>query len=155
MLFGFSFLPVLPIFLFKRLLFRTLLHVCLVLLLALGVLWDCCWNFWWSLSPDTVNNVSKDVTKRLQGLRWTMPKTSQLKLENRCQIATLQKRPIKPMSLSILAKNGKIQEQPRREKKTSDDSKVLGTSDKNENFKAVKAKDRSKVFRRFRRRSQR
>ena len=33
-----------------------------------------------------------------------MPKTNLLKLETRCQIATLQKRPIKPMSLSILAK---------------------------------------------------
>ena len=83
---------------------RTLLHVCLVLLLALGYFGTVAGTSGGLYLLDTVNNVSKDVTKKLQVLRWTMPKTSQLKLENRCRIATLQKRPIKPMSLSIPAK---------------------------------------------------
>ena len=42
--------------------------------------------------------------------------------------------------------NGKYKNSQDGKEETFDDSKVLGTSDKNGNFKAVKAKDRSKYL---------
>lgn len=97
---------------------RTLLHVCLVLLLALGYFGTVAGTSGGLYLLDTVNNVSKDVTKKIAGIKVDYAKDKSIKLENRCRIATLQKRPIKPMSLSIPAKKRKIQEQPRRERRS-------------------------------------
>ncbi len=51
LLFGFSFLPVLPIFLLKRLFFKNTPPCLSSTPISSGVLWDSRWNFWWALSP--------------------------------------------------------------------------------------------------------
>ncbi len=79
------------------------------------------------LSPDIVNNVSKDVTKKqIAGIKCDCAKDKSIKLEIVLSDITLQKHPIKPMSfVNTGQENGKYKNSQDGKEEAFDDSKVL------------------------------
>ncbi len=115
---------------------RTLLHVCLVLLLALGYFGTDSWNLWWALSPLIPLIMSpKDVTKKIAALRVDYAKDKSIKIgENRCRITTLQETSYKAyVFVNTGQENGKYKNSQDGKKKLI--VKVLGTSDKIETLR--------------------
>lgn len=126
---------------------RTLLHVCLVLLLALGYFGTVAGTSGGLYLLDTVNNVSKDVTKKIAGIKVDYAKDKSIKIGNSMSDSYIAETSYKAyVFVNTGQENGKYKNSQDGKEEAFDDSKVLGTSDKNGNFKAVKAKDRSKYL---------
>ena len=126
---------------------RTLLHVCLVLLLALGYFGTVAGTSGGLYLLDTVNNVSKDVTKKISGIKVDYAKDKSIKIGKSMSDTYIAETSYKAyVFVNTGQENGKYKNSQDGKEEAFDDSKVLGTSDKNGNFKAVKAKDRSKYL---------
>ena len=126
---------------------RTLLHVCLVLLLALGYFGTVAGTSGGLYLLDTVNNVSKDVTKKIAGIKVDYAKDKSIKIGKSMSDSYIAETSYKAyVFVNTGQENGKYKNSQDGKEEAFDDSKVLGTSDKNGNFKAVKAKDRSKYL---------
>ena len=126
---------------------RTILHVCLVLLLALGYFGTVAGTSGGLYLLDTVNNVSKDVTKKIAGIKVDYAKDKSIKIGKSMSDSYIAETSYKAyVFVNTGQENGKYKNSQDGKEETFDDSKVLGTSDKNGNFKAVKAKDRSKYL---------
>ena len=126
---------------------RTLLHVCLVLLLALGYFGTVAGTSGGLYLLDTVNNVSKDVTKKISGIKVDYAKDKSIKIGKSMSDSYIAETSYKAyVFVNTGQENGKYKNSQDGKEEAFDDSKVLGTSDKNGNFKAVKAKDRSKYL---------
>ena len=115
---------------------RTLLHVFLVLILGFGYFGTVAGTSGGLYLLDTINNVSKDVTKNIT-----------IKIGDSMADSYIAETSYKAyVFVNTGQENGKYKNSQDGKQETFDDSKVLGTGDKNGNFKAVKSKDRNKYL---------
>ena len=126
---------------------RTLLHVFLVLILGFGYFGTVAGTSGGLYLLDTINNVSKEVTKNITHIKVEYGKNKTIKIGDSMADSYIAETSYKAyVFVNTGQENGKYKNSQDGKQETFDDSKVLGTGDKNGNFKAVKSKDRSKYL---------
>ena len=126
---------------------RTLLHVFLVLILGFGYFGTVAGASGGLYLLDTINNVSKEVTKNITHIKVEYGKNKTIKIGDSMADSYIAETSYKAyVFVNTGQENGKYKNSQDGKQETFDDSKVLGTSDKNGNFKAVKSKDRNKYL---------
>lgn len=126
---------------------RTLLHVFLVLILGFGYFGTVAGTSGGLYLLDTINNVSKEVTKNITHIKVEYGKNKTIKIGDSMADSYIAETSYKAyVFVNTGQENGKYKNSQDGKQETFDDSKVLGTGDKNGNFKAVKSKDRNKYL---------
>lgn len=126
---------------------RTLLHVFLVLILGFGYFGTVAGASGGLYLLDTINNVSKEVTKNITHIKVEYGKNKTIKIGDSMADSYIAETSYKAyVFVNTGQENGKYKNSQDGKQETFDDSKVLGTSVKNGNFKAVKSKDRNKYL---------
>ena len=126
---------------------RTLLHVFLVLILGFGYFGTVAGTSGGLYLLDTINNVSKEVTKNITNIKVEYGKNKTIKIGDSMADSYIAETSYKAyVFVNTGQENGKYKNSQDGKQETFDDSKVLGTGDKNGNFKAVKSKDRNKYL---------
>lgn len=126
---------------------RTLLHVFLVLILGFGYFGTIAGTSGGLYLLDTINNVSKDVTKNITNIKVEYGNNKSIKIGDSMADSYIAETSYKAyVFVNTGQENGKYKNSQDGRQETFDDSKVLGTGDKNGNFKAVKSKDRNKYL---------
>ena len=126
---------------------RTLLHVFLVLILGFGYFGTVAGTSGGLYLLDTINNVSKEVTKNITHIKVEYGKNKTIKIGDSMADSYIVETSYKAyVFVNTGQENGKYKNSQDGKQETFDDSKVLGTGDKNGNFKAVKSKDRNKYL---------
>ena len=126
---------------------RTLLHVFLVLILGFGYFGTVAGTSGGLYLLDTINNVSKEVTKNITNIKVEYGNNKSIKIGDSMADSYIAETSYKAyVFVNTGQENGKYKNSQDGKQETFDDSKVLGTSDKNGNFKAVKSKDRNKYL---------
>ncbi len=126
---------------------RTLLHVFLVLILGFGYFGTVAGTSGGLYLLDTINNVSKEVTKNITHIKVEYGKNKAIKIGDSMADSYIAETSYKAyVFVNTGQENGKYKNSQDGKQETFDDSKVLGTGDKNGNFKAVKSKDRNKYL---------
>ena len=125
---------------------RTLLHVFLVLILGFGYFGTIAGTSGGLYLLDTINHVSQDVTKNITNIKVEYGNKS-IKIGDSMADSYIAETSYKAyVFVNTGQENGKYKNSQDGKQETFDDSKVLGTGDKNGNFKAVKSKDRNKYL---------
>lgn len=126
---------------------RTLLHVFLVLILGFGYFGTVAGTSGGLYLLDTINNVSKEVTKNITHIKVEYGKNKTIKIGDSMADSYIAETSYKAyVFVNTGQENGKYKNSQDGKQETFDDSKVLGTGDKNGNFKSVKSKDRNKYL---------
>ena len=126
---------------------RTLLHVILVLILGFGYFGTVAGTSGGLYLLDTINNVSKEVTKNITNIKVEYGNNKSIKIGDSMADSYIAETSYKAyVFVNTGQENGKYKNSQDGKQETFDDSKVLGTGDKNGNFKAVKSKDRNKYL---------
>lgn len=126
---------------------RTLLHVFLVLILGFGYFGTIAGTSGGLYLLDTINNISKDVTKNITNIKVEYGNNKSIKIGDSMADSYIAETSYKAyVFVNTGQENGKYKNSQDGKQETFDDSKVLGTGDKNGNFKAVKSKDRNKYL---------
>jgi len=126
---------------------RTLLHVFLVLILGFGYFGTIAGTSGGLYLLDTINNISKDVTKNITNIKVEYGNNKPIKIGDSMADSYIAETSYKAyVFVNTGQENGKYKNSQDGKQETFDDSKVLGTGDKNGNFKAVKSKDRNKYL---------
>ena len=126
---------------------RTLLHVFLVLILGFGYFGTVAGTSGGLYLLDTINNISKEVTKNITHIKVEYGKNKTIKIGDSMADSYIAETSYKAyVFVNTGQENGKYKNSQDGKQETFDDSKVLGTGDKNGNFKAVKSKDRNKYL---------
>ena len=126
---------------------RTLLHVFLVLILGFGYFGTIAGTSGGLYLLDTINHVSQDVTKNITNIKVEYGNNKSIKIGDSMADSYIAETSYKAyVFVNTGQENGKYKNSQDGKQETFDDSKVLGTGDKNGNFKAVKSKDRSKYL---------
>lgn len=126
---------------------RTLLHVFLVLILGFGYFGTIAGTSGGLYLLDTINHVSQDVTKNITNIKVEYGNNKSIKIGDSMADSYIAETSYKAyVFVNTGQENGKYKNSQDRKQETFDDSKVLGTGDKNGNFKAVKSKDRNKYL---------
>ena len=126
---------------------RTLLHVFLVLILGFGYFGTVAGTSGGLYLLDTINNVSKEVTKNITHIKVEYGKNKTIKIGDSMADSYIAETSYKAyVFVNTGQENGKYKNSQDGKQETFDDSKVLGTGDRNGNFKAVKSKDRNKYL---------
>lgn len=126
---------------------RTLLHVFLVLILGFGYFGTVAGTSGGLYLLDTINNVSKEVTKNITHIKVEYGKNKTIKIGDSMADSYIAETSYKAyVFVNTGQENGKYKNSQNGKQETFDDSKVLGTGDKNGNFKSVKSKDRNKYL---------
>lgn len=126
---------------------RTLLHVFLVLILGFGYFGTVAGTSGGLYLLDTINNVSKEVTKNITHIKVEYGKNKTIKIGDSMADSYIAETSYKAyVFVNTGQENGKYKNSQDGKQETFDDSKVLGTGDTNGNFKAVKSKDRNKYL---------
>ena len=126
---------------------RTLLHVFLVLILGFGYFGTVAGTSGGLYLLDTINNVSKEVTKNITHIKVEYGKNKTIKIGDSMADSYIAETSYKAyVFVNTGQENGQYKNSQDGKQETFDDSKVLGTGDKNGNFKAVKSKDRNKYL---------
>ena len=126
---------------------RTLLHVFLVLILGFGYFGTVAGTSGGLYLLDTINNISKDVTKNITNIKVEYGNNKSIKIGDSMADSYIAETSYKAyVFVNTGQENGKYKNSQDGKQETFDDSKVLGTGDKNGNFKAVKSKDRNKYL---------
>ena len=126
---------------------RTLLHVFLVLILGFGYFGTIAGTSGGLYLLDTINHVSQDVTKNITNIKVEYGNNKSIKIGDSMADSYIAETSYKAyVFVNTGQENGKYKNSQNGKQETFDDSKVLGTSDKNGNFKAVKSKDRNKYL---------
>ena len=124
---------------------RTLLHVFLVLILGFGYFGTIAGTSGGLYLLDTINHVSQDVTKNITNIKVEYGNNKSIKIGDSMADSYIAETSYKAyVFVNTGQENGKYKNSQDGKQETFDDSKVLGTGDKNGNFKAVKSKDRNK-----------
>ena len=146
-------LLILAFFLFYQFFFskgafsRTLLHVFLVLILGFGYFGTIAGTSGGLYLLDTINHVSQDVTKNITNIKVEYGNNKSIKIGDSMADSYIAETSYKAyVFVNTGQENGKYKNSQDGKQETFDDSKVLGTGDKNGNFKAVKSKDRNKYL---------
>ena len=126
---------------------RTLLHVFLVLILGFGYFGTIAGTSGGLYLLDTINHVSQDVTKNITNIKVEYGNNKSIKIGDSMADSYIAETSYKAyVFVNTGQENGKYKNSQDGKQETFDDSKVLGTGDKNGNFKAVKLKDRNKYL---------
>lgn len=126
---------------------RTLLHVFLVLILGFGYFGTIAGTSGSLYLLDTINHVSQDVTKNITNIKVEYGNNKSIKIGDSMADSYIAETSYKAyVFVNTGQENGKYKNSQDGKQETFDDSKVLGTGDKNGNFKAVKSKDRNKYL---------
>lgn len=126
---------------------RTLLHVFLVLILGFGYFGTIAGTSGGLYLLDTINHVSQDVTKNITNIKVEYGNNKSIKIGDSMADSYIAETSFKAyVFVNTGQENGKYKNSQDGKQETFDDSKVLGTGDKNGNFKAVKSKDRNKYL---------
>ena len=126
---------------------RTLLHVFLVLILGFGYFGTIAGTSGGLYLLDTINHVSQDVTKNITNIKVEYGNNKSIKIGDSMADSYIAETSYKAyLFVNTGQENGKYKNSQDGKQETFDDSKVLGTGDKNGNFKAVKSKDRNKYL---------
>ena len=126
---------------------RTLLHVFLVLILGFGYFGTVAGTSGGLYLLDTINNVSKEVTKNITHIKVEYGKNKTIKIGDSMADSYIAETSYKAyVFVNTGQENGKYKNSQDGKEEAFDDSKVIGTGDKNGNFKAVKSKDRNKYL---------
>ena len=126
---------------------RTLLHVFLVLILGFGYFGTIAGTSGGLYLLDTINHVSQDVTKNITNIKVEYGNNKSIKIGDSMADSYIAEASYKAyVFVNTGQENGKYKNSQDGKQETFDDSKVLGTGDKNGNFKAVKSKDRNKYL---------
>lgn len=126
---------------------RTILHVFLVLILGFGYFGTIAGTSGGLYLLDTINHVSQDVTKNITNIKVEYGNNRSIKIGDSMADSYIAETSYKAyVFVNTGQENGKYKNSQDGKQETFDDSKVLGTGDKNGNFKAVKSKDRNKYL---------
>ena len=126
---------------------RTLLHVFLVLILGFGYFGTIAGTSGGLYLLDTINHVTQDVTKNITNIKVEYGNNKSIKIGDSMADSYIAETSYKAyVFVNTGQENGKYKNSQDGKQETFDDSKVLGTGDKNGNFKAVKSKDRNKYL---------
>ena len=126
---------------------RTLLHVFLVLILGFGYFGTIAGTSGGLYLLDTINHVSQDVTKNITNIKVEYGNNKSIKIGDSMADSYIAETSYKAyVFVNTGQENGKYKNSQDGKQETFDDSKVLGTGDKNGNFKEVKSKDRNKYL---------
>lgn len=126
---------------------RTLLHVFLVLILGFGYFGTIAGTSGGLYLLDTINHVSQDVTKNITNIKVEYGNNKSIKIGDSMADSYIAETSYKAyVFVNTGQENGKYKNSQDGKQETFDDSRVLGTGDKNGNFKAVKSKDRNKYL---------
>lgn len=126
---------------------RTLLHVFLVLILGFGYFGTIAGTSGGLYLLDIINHVSQDVTKNITNIKVEYGNNKSIKIGDSMADSYIAETSYKAyVFVNTGQENGKYKNSQDGKQETFDDSKVLGTGDKNGNFKAVKSKDRNKYL---------
>jgi probable transfer protein len=123
---------------------RTLLHISLVLILGFGYFGTIAGTSGGLYLLDTINHISQDVTKNITNITVEYDKDKSIKIGDSMADSYIAETSYKAyVFVNTGQENGKYKNSQNGKEETLDNSKVLGTSDKNGNFKAIKSKDRN------------
>lgn len=126
---------------------RTLLHVFLVIILGFGYFGTIAGTSGGLYLLDTINHVSQNVTKNITNIKVEYGNNKSIKIGDSMADSYIAETSYKAyVFVNTGQENGKYKNSQDGKQETFDDSKVLGTGDKNGNFKAVKSKDRNKYL---------
>ena len=126
---------------------KTLLHVCLVLLLGFGYFGTIAGTSGGLYLLDTINNVSKDVKQKIVSIKVDYAKDKSVKVGESMADSYIAETSYKAyLFVNTGQENGKYKNSQNGKEEDFDDSKVLGTSDSKGHFTAVKTKERSQYL---------
>lgn len=126
---------------------KTLLHVCLVILLGFGYFGTIAGTSGGLYLLDTINNVSKDVKQKIVSIKVDYAKDKSVKVGESMADSYIAETSYKAyLFVNTGQENGKYKNNQNGKEEDFDDSKVLGTSDSKGNFTAVKTKERSQYL---------
>ena len=126
---------------------RTLLRVFLVIILGFGYFGTIAGTSGGLYLLDTINHVSQDVSKNITNIKVEYGNNKFIKIGDSMADSYIAETSYKAyVFVNTGQENGKYKNSQDGKQETFDDSKVLGTGDKNGNFKAVKSKDRNKYL---------
>uniref|UniRef100_A0A1S0ZAJ0 Conjugal transfer protein n=1 Tax=Salmonella enterica subsp. enterica serovar Saintpaul TaxID=90105 RepID=A0A1S0ZAJ0_SALET len=123
---------------------RTVLHVCLVILLGFSYFGTIAGTSGGLYLLDTIHNVSKDVSSKISKIEVNYDKNKSIKIGDSMADSYIAETSYKAyIFVNTGQENGKYRNSQDGKEEEFDNSKVLGTSDSNGKFTAVKAKERS------------
>ena len=126
---------------------KTLLHVCLVILLGFGYFGTIARTSGGLYLLDTINNVSKDVKQKIVSIKVDYAKDKSVKVGESMSDSYIAETSYKAyLFVNTGQENGKYKNSQNGKEEEFDDSKVLGTSDSKGHFTAVKTKERSQYL---------
>lgn len=126
---------------------KTLLHVCLVILLGFSYFGTIAGTSGGLYLLDTINNVSKDVKQKIVSIKVDYAKDKSVKVGESMADSYIAETSYKAyLFVNTGQENGKYKNSQNGKEEDFDDSKVLGTSDSKGNFTAVKTKERSQYL---------
>ena len=126
---------------------KTLLHVCLVILLGFSYFGTIARTSGGLYLLDTINNVSKDVKHKIVSIKVDYAKDKSVKVGESMSDSYIAETSYKAyLFVNTGQENGKYKNSQNGKEEDFDDSKVLGTSDSNGHFTAVKTKERSQYL---------
>ena len=121
-----------------------MIHVCMVILLGFSYFGTIAGTSGGLYLLDTINSLSKDVSSKISNIEINYGKDKSLKVGETMADNYIAETSYKAyVFVNTGQENGKYKNSQDGKEETFDDSKVLGTGDKNGNFKPVKAKTRS------------
>ena len=122
---------------------RTMIHVCMVILLGFSYFGTIAGISGGLYLLDTINSVSKDVSSKISNIEINYGKDKSLKVGETMADNYIAETSYKAyVFVNTGQENGKYKNSQNGKEENFDDSQVLGTGDKNGNFKPVKAKTR-------------
>jgi len=126
---------------------KTLLHVCLVILLGFSYFGTIAGTSGGLYLLDTINNVSKDVKQKIVSIKVDYAKGKSVKVGESMADSYIAETSYKAyLFVNTGQENGKYKNSQNGKEEDFDDSKVLGTSDSKGHFTAVKTKERSQYL---------
>ena len=126
---------------------KTLLHICLVILLGFSYFGTIAGTSGGLYLLDTINNVSKDVKQKIVSIKVDYAKDKSVKVGESMADSYIAETSYKAyLFVNTGQENGKYKNSQNGKEEDFDDSKVLGTSDSKGHFTAVKTKERSQYL---------
>lgn len=126
---------------------RSLLHVCLVILIGFGYFGTISGTSGGLYLLDTINNISKDITAKISNIKVNYDKENTIKIGESLSDSYIAETSYKAyLFVNTGQENGYYVNSQNGKEEPFDDSKVLGTSNNNGTFNTVKNKDRLKYL---------